>query len=900
MARDTRLFPYALTVEHRDNPLGLGESAPRLSWKVGGSGRDRRQSAYHVRVWEVNDGDEAARRPLWDSGAVAADHSVLIPYAGPRLVSRQRLIWTVQIQDEHGRWSPESEPARFEMGLLEATDWAAHWVTAGSRPGAPIEFAPAAARVLKPLPYLRTGFDVPARPLRARLYVTALGVYEPWLNGQRIGARRLAPGWSDYRRRLRYQTYDVTDAVRVGENRLGFILGEGWYAGYVGFGARRQHYGQEPALLAQCELVYADGRRQVIGTDASWQSASGPWLYSDLLMGEAYDARREREGWCEAGGPADGWEPVRPMPAPAVPITAERAEGVQVTEEVRPQAVWSVDEDTWLYDLGRNLVGVARLEVQGPRGTRVRLRFGEMLDADGRLYVENLRAAAATDFYILKGGAQETFSPRFTFHGFRYVEVTGFPGRPTLETLTVQVMESVCPPTGRLLTSSRLVNRLQQNIVASQRSNFLAVPTDCPQRDERLGWLGDAQVFCRTAAYNRNVAAFFTEWLETVGDSQSPAGAFPDVAPRLVDEADGAPGWGDAGVIIPWVLYQMYGDVGLLGDCFPRMRAWVEYIAAANPDGIWRVARHNDFGDWLSVGADTPKDLLATAYFAGDARILAQAARVLDDPVAADRYDRLYRRIREAFQTAFIKPSGRIHGETQTGYLLALALDLVPVHLAPAAVTHLAENLAAHDGLLTTGFLGVSLLAPELSRWGRDDLAYQLLLETRFPSWGYPIRHGATTIWERWDGWTRERGFQTPEMNSFNHYALGSVGEFLYREVAGIDTDPDAPGFARWRIRPHVHPALAWVRARYDSIRGPVGVSWRHTRDGGYTVSIEVPPNTTARVALPLDGGQRVWVSSRAGRRDAGFEQEPGEPRWAARDVGSGRHRFIVAAPTTA
>ena len=523
---------------------------------------------------------------------------------------------------------------------------------------------------------------------------------------------------------------------------------------------------------------------------------------------------------------------------------------MRVTEELKPVAVTQPMPGSYLFDLGQNMVGWARLKVQGPAGTVVRLRFGEMLSPNGTLYVDNLRGAKATDTYILSGNGAETYEPSFTFHGFRYVEVTGYPGEPSLDVITGCVLHSDIPRTGAFECSDPLVNQLVQNIDWGQRGNFLSIPTDCPQRDERLGWLGDAQVFVRTAAGNREVAAFFEKWMDDVADAQSPEGGFSDVAPRLVDFADGAPAWGDAGVIVPWTIYQMYGDTRLLQTHYSAMVRWINYLDGANPEHLWLNRRSNDFGDWLSIDDDTDKGVLATAYFAYDAWLMAEIAAKLGHAEDAARFSALFENIKAAFKAAYVSPTAEIKSGTQTAYVLALRFGLLPEPLRPLAAQHLVRAIEAKDWHLSTGFIGVGYLCPVLTEAGYADVAYTLLLNTTFPSWGYSITQGATTIWERWDGWTEDKGFQDVGMNSFNHYSLGSVGEWLQRYVAGIDLDPDTPGFARIRIQPRPDRRLSFVRASFESIRGRIQSHWTLENDQ-FTLRVTIPANTTATVILP-------------------------------------------------
>ncbi len=893
------LVPYDLATEYRRDPLGLDAPRPRLGWRLRGDGRGQRQTAYRVRVW-LADADPG--RPWWDSGVVGGREPV-VRYEGPALASRQAFVWTVAVCDERGQWSPESTPARWEMGLLASDDWSAQWIAAP--PWAAAADLPAgvppAARVLTPPALLRASLTLEAAPVRARLYATALGVYEAHINGTRVGRVRLAPGWTDYHRRVRYQVYDVTALLHEGPNVLGLVLGDGWYAGYLGFGGRRQLYGGTPAAFAQLEVDGPGGMRRVLATDGTWRARPGPILYSDFLMGEAYDARRavphwsagtdEPDGSDEAGG---AWMAVVEREAPAVRITADRDDGVVVAESVAPVAASRRGPRRWQFDFGRNLVGQPTLTAEGRRGTVLQLRSAEVLDADGQLYTANYRAAACSDMVVLAGGGRERFTPTFAYRGFRYVEVTADAALDAPPSVVVQVLESSTGPAGQFRCGLELVNKLQANILTSQRGNFVAVPTDCPQRDERLGWLGDAGAFAETAAYNRDVAAFFEGWLETVRDSQSEAGAFPDVAPRIVDEADGAPAWGDAGVIIPGVMHRMYGDDHMLAENYSAMRRWVAYIHAANPSGLWQQRRANDFGDWLAVDTSTDHTLLATAYYAMDVRLLARMAKRLGDTAAAQEYGALEARIRRAFQAAFLDSDGRLAHPTQTGCVLALHLDLVPSGARPAVARQLVSDIAGRGGHLSTGFVGTALLGPVLCEAGYSEVAYEILTQTTYPSWGYMIHHGATSMWERWDGWTASHGFQNPEMNSFNHYALGSVGAWLYGWVAGLRPDPSDPGFRSVVVAPYPDHRLGFVSASLLTPQGRLSVRWTQRRSGRLVLAVTVPPSTVATIHVPCGPSQQVWVRGRPASEVETLEMLPREARAMVCRVGSGSHRWVV------
>ncbi len=760
---------------------------------------------------------------------------------------------------------------------------------------------------LAPSPYLRRTFAVTRPVRRARLYATSRGLYEARLNGQRVGDALLAPGWTDYTARIQYQTYDVTGLLREGENALGAILGTGWYAGYLGFAGQYGLYGPRLHLLAQLHMEYDDGATETIASDGAWRAVTGPILYSDFLMGESYDARADLLAWDSPGYDDAAWASVAVADRDATPLVANRAEPVHVVGEVAPVAITRLDGGVSVVDMGQNMVGWARLRVTGATGTCVRLRFAEMRDAAGALYTENLRSARQTDTYILGGDGEDVFEPRFTVHGFRYVEVMGYPGDLTPDAITARVVGSDTPAVGTFACSQELVNQLQRNIVWGQRGNFLSAPTDCPQRDEHLGWMGDAQIFARTASCNADVAAFFTKWLTDVADAQSPDGAFPDIAPLLAlqgtDLSHGAPAWGDAGVIVPWTLYQVYGDTRVLAEHDEGMARWLSYLEAANPAGLWRHARGNDFGDWLALDGDdpsnafgsrTPKDLLATAYYAHDARLMSRVARTLGRAEDAARYEALFDTIKVAFMRAYVSDDGRVAGDTQTGYVLALHMDLLPGNLRAAAADHLVAKIRERDWRLTTGFVGVGYLLPVLTETGHADVAYRLLLNETYPSWGYSIRQGATTIWERWDGWTAERGFEDPGMNSFNHYSLGSVGEWLYRYVAGIDVDPARPGYEHILIRPCPGGGLTYARAAYDSVRGRI-VSARRVGDGVFSLYVTIPANTTATVFLPAANAVAIMEGDATLRDTEGVELLRVELLRVVLVVGSGAYDFRCA-----
>jgi alpha-L-rhamnosidase len=639
----------------------------------------------------------------------------------------------------------------------------------------------------------------------------------------------------------------------------------------------------------QLEIEYENGQIQKVVSDGTWKEKYGPLLESDFLMGETYDSRKEMPGWDTANFDDSSWA--------AVAVTEESeeigvvqaypSETVQKIMQIKPKKVSEPKEGVYVYDMGQNFAGWVRLKAGGRAGTKVVLRFAEMLNPDGTIYTENLRSARCTDTYILKGTGKEFWEPKFTFHGFRYVEVTGYPGKPGLDAITGVVIHSAIPVVGSFECSSPMVNQLYSNIVWSQRGNFIEIPTDCPQRDERLGWTGDAQIFIRTATYNMDVSAFFTKWLVDLEDAQSDEGAFPDVAPRKVAMGDGTAAWGDAGVICPWTIYEVYGDKRILERHYESMKKWISYLEKNSKD-LLRPAK--GYGDWVSIGSNTPKDVIATAYFAYSTHLVSKAAATLGKDYDANKYEGLFEQIKNAFNRAYVSEDGRIKGETQTCYLLGLYFDLLPEEKREPATRHLIEAIRKKDWHLSTGFVGLSYLVPTLTDTGHLDIAYRLLNNETFPSWGYSIKNGATTIWERWDGWTEEKGFQTPGMNSFNHYAFGSIGRWLFGSVAGIDTD--GPGYKRVIIKPMPGGGLDYAKASYKSINGKIVSDWRIDGDI-FTLNVAIPANTTAIVYVPASDIESVTEGGKpAANAEAVsfFRIENGRVVIA---VGSGNYRFV-------
>lgn len=739
-----------------------------------------------------------------------------------------------------------------------------------------------------PLPFLRKTFIV-ERPIRnAFLYVSALGTCEVRLNGRRVTEDYFIPGWSDFRKRVYYRTYEVTGLVREGENVLGVILNDEWYAGYCGGWGQRNAFGGEPRLSLQLHLELADGMEQIVVTDETWKASYGPLLEADFYMGETYDARREMPGWDTPGFDDKGWKPVTITEKIPLTLTSHPGPPIRKVMEISPKSVGEVRPGVFVFDMGQNMVGVVRLRVRGAKpGTKIVLRYGEVLNPDGTIYTANLRGARNTDIYICKGEPEEVWEPRFTFRGFRYVEMTGYPGTPPLDSVTGLVLHSDVPIVGEFECDHRLVNRLFENIVWGLRGNYLEVPTDCPQRDERQGWTGDAQIFVRTATYIADIAAFMTKWMRDLNDGQRKDGAYPDVAPAARTRY-GSPAWADAGIIIPFTLWRVYGDTRILERYYENMAHYIDYLLR-NSENFLRP--NIGYGDWVPAGAVTPKDVLATAYFAYVVRLMAEIAEALSRPEDARHYRELFEAIKTAFNNAYVRRDGRIKGETQTVYALALDLDLLPEDLRPSALHHLVTDIEERDGHLSTGFVGTRHLMLALTRMSRTDVAYRLLLQETYPSWLYTVRMGATTIWERWDSYTEDRGFQTPDMNSFNHYAFGSLGEWIFRALVGIDTE--TPGFKRFIIRPHLDTGLKAVRARYHSIAGAIEISW-HRGINEFRLNITIPPNTVATVYVPAESPDVVFEGGKPARDAEGVTFLRMEKDTAVFEVVAGRYEFIV------
>ncbi|MFH8251837.1 family 78 glycoside hydrolase catalytic domain [Microbacterium sp. B2969] len=836
-------------VEHHREALGIGESTPRLSWAVTSAPAGWRQAGYRV---------EISREGVVESFERNTADQVLVPWPSAPLASRERAEVRIAARGADGAWSPASDWTSIEAGLLAAADW-----TAGPI-GAIWNENPHSDRRRPAL--LRSEFSARPGIVRARLYATAHGVYQVELNGRRVGDDLLSPGWTVYRERLRYYTYDVTELVEPGANAIGAWLGDGWYRGRLGWrGGFRNLSGDDLSFLGQLELTYDDGTREVVATDTTWKAARSPIVASGIYDGEDYDAREELAGWSHAGFDDGEWSRVQLRRRDPATLVAPTGPPVRVTQEVHPVAVLTTPSGRRILDFGQNLVGFVRLRGSAPAGTTVTLRTAEVLQ-DGELYTRPLREAKSTDRYTFAGRRDgEEWEPRFTFHGFRYVEVDGWVGDLDAAVadgaLVARVIHTDLARTGWFESSDPLLNKLHDNVVWGMRGNFVDVPTDCPQRDERLGWTGDIQVFAPTASFLYDCSGMLSGWLRDLEAEQLPDGTVPWFVPVIPADTMWTPqrpgaAWGDAATVVPWTLYERFGDLGVLRAQYESARKWVDLQAEiSGPSRLWDTGFQ--LGDWLDPAAPphdpadarTDRHLVATAYFALSASLVAGMADALGDAESAARYGTLADEVRAAFVARYVDEHGRMTSDAQTAYALALRFDLLPEGLRDAAAERLAELVRDAGNRIATGFVGTPVLADALSAHGRLDTAYDLLLEQECPSWLYQVQMGATTIWERWDSMLPDGTVNSGSMTSFNHYALGAVADWLHRVVAGLA--PDAPGYRRIRFAPRPGGGLTSASARHVTPYGEAEIAWQLDEEG-LRVRVVVPVG--AEGVLDLEG----------------------------------------------
>lgn len=910
-------------VGHQTNPLGVDDAKPRLSWQIEGDAPGLAQTAYQILVATSPRLLEIGKADLWDSGEVKSSIAVA-NYAGKPLPSSTWIHWTVRTWagDKASEWSA---PQKFLTALI------------GSQPKQSfISFKDTSSfhnernkLHLPPARYYRGTFTPEKKIVRAIAHTTALGIYELHVNGQRVGDAYFAPGWTDYRKRIYYNTYDLTPLLQDGKNTIGAIVADGWYSGYLGYGklvgygphqTGRNIYGKTPSLMVETHVFYEDGTSEIIGTDTKWKTATGPETEADFLMGETYDARKEMPGWATASFDDSKWESailaqdngsiiepfsdaftknekrefgfVRPPVFEAYP-----SQPVRITQELAAKTVKQINPGTWIFDMGQNFAGNVRLKVKAEAGKTFVLRFAEMLHPDGRLMTENLREARATDTYIAKGDPNgETWTPRFTSHGFQFVEVTGFDTEPPLDTVTGLVVHSETKLTSSFECSDPVVNKIFQNAVWTQRANWIELPTDCPQRDERLGWTGDAQIYAASAAIHADVAAFFRKWLRELNEAVTKEGYYPSYAPYCFGHGGGVHGsaWSDSGVIVPHALWKATGDPSFFTAHWPTMTRFMEARKAHDPE-LKGKAFGAPWGDWLNLDDPTPHPYVELAYFAKTSQMMEEmaAAQGLKDEAA--KYRQWTETMRANFRTQHLKPDGTIQPESQSAYVLALDCGLLTDQAdRKKAGDRLAALIRSKAGEkntgMTTGFLGTKPLLPVLTDTGNLDLAVSMLQSRKYPSWGYEVKNGATTIWERWNSYTEEHGFggadgkMNAAMNSFSHYAFGAVTEWMMTTLAGIA--PAEPGYSKIKLHPHFPSAgatketetISWIKAHHDSPHGRISIYWKRQDDGSLLYEATIPPNTTAELTLPKTS---PW---------GGADATP-----VVQQLTPGSHRFVIA-----
>jgi alpha-L-rhamnosidase len=851
--------PSNLRCEYLTNPLGIDVTQPRFAWVLEHSERGEVQSAYQVLVAtsaEKLDHDEG---DAWESTKATSDDSTQVVYAGKPLESGHRYYWKVRYWDKGDHASAYSSPAWFETGLFSRDEWKGQWIGGATQ--------------------LRTRCGWPGPVARARAYIAGVGYYELRINGVRVGSSVLDPAWTTYDKRVLYATYDVTPYVRNGANVIGVMLGQGW------FGSR--------ALLFQLDVELANGSHVEVVSDTTWKAKNGPIVSDSLYNGEVYDARLETPGWDRIDFDDSSWSAAKTVPGPKGVISAEMMPPIRNVDTLVPLSMRTPKPGVYVYDMGQNMSGWAELRVRGPRGAAVKMRFAELADDDGSINRDNIRAAKASDTYILRGEGEEVYEPRFTYHGFRYVEVTGYPGTPSLDSIRGRVVHSAVEPIGSFVASKQILNQIQRLIRWSQLTNLFGIPTDCDQRDERQGWMGDAQVTAEEAMMNFDMAAFYTNFVRDIRDVQASDGTITDTVPHRYGSRPADPAWGTAFPLICWYMWQQYGDRRILEQNYESLKKYIEFLRSRAPDN---VLRYSYYGDWVAV-EHTPGEVVSDAYYYYDVEILRDIAGILGKSADSQGYAQLADQIRTAFNQAFLdSKTGTYANGTQTADALALFLGLVPSDHRGEVAEHLTNDITyGHNTHVTTGFIGVKVLMPALTEIGRSDLAYELAVQRTYPSWGYMVENGATTLWELWEN---KRG---PSMNSHDHAMFGSVGAWYYNALAGINVGADGAGYRHIRIEPQVVEDLHWVSATVETIRGTVSSSWTHS-PGEIKLEVTIPVNSDAKVVVPKEeemtpltvreGDRVVWQNGQFVPGDPGVTGASAIQGKVTFDVGSGHYAF--------
>lgn len=846
-----------LCLNYQEKLIGVTE-LPQISWSMSSDLRDTCQTAYQLQAAV----EESFDAYIYDSDWVQTEKSahIQLPSDCFPLTSGQHYFLRVRVKSNYGEESVWSSPALFVTGILQPSEWVSEFIS-----GETVQDKDDSKSTL-----LRGTFYIDKPIAAAYGFFTAQGLYKAYLNGKKIGTDELTPGWTSYNKRLLYQTYDISMALCQGENVLGAIVGAGWYKGKMGFLEERNNYGEQTSFLGQLLIRFTDGTSMIWGTSEEWLTQDGPIVFSEIYDGEIYDGRLERPEWLVKADSSkySDWKKAALVDVDKKILLPQPASRPTINERLAVQEILTTPQGDTVLDFGQNLTGWIECNVTAPAGKRIVLECFETLDKDGNVYQANLRTAKETLIYITKGEGEEHFCPSFTFQGFRYAKVTEYPNELKIENFTALVVHSQLATTGHFECSNPLLNQLQHNIKWSLKGNFLDVPTDCPQRNERVGWTGDAQIFCRTANFLVNAYGFFAKWLQDVAADQLPEGGVPHIVPDIVtgqlkvsedwllsQGTHSAAAWADVAVIAPWTLYLTYGDQAILNTQFESMKKWIDFMGDHAVDNIWNYKLQ--FGDWVALDAEegsyfgaTPNDLTCTAYYAYSTGLFAKICKILGKEQLAMDYQKKYEEIKLAYQQQFFSSEGELLVRTQTAHILSLHFDLVPEAWKAKIASGLVDLLNAHNGHLVTGFVGTPYFCQALSDNGYIDEAYDLLLQEDFPSWLYQVKKGATTIWEHWDGIKEDGSMWSPDMNSFNHYAYGAVGEWMYRNILGIEIDEQHPGYQHILVHPLINHRLDYAKGSYKSVYGRIAVAWKHLPNETIELQVTVPVNTTATVCL--------------------------------------------------
>jgi alpha-L-rhamnosidase len=850
--------PVDLRCEYLVNPIGVDTPRPRFSWVLEHSERGQGQTAYEI---VVSTSAAAENGDFWQSGKVNSADSTQVIYAGKPLAGGRTYYWKIRYYDKSGRMSPFSRVARFDTGLFSRDDWRGVWIGGKNE--------------------LRKEFRLEGKVARARAYICGLGYYEFRVNGHKVGRSVLDPAWTTYEKRALYVTYDITGHLETGANALAVMLGQGWF--------------KSTALLFQLNIELEDGRMVEVVSDPSWKAADGPVVSDSVYNGETYDARLENPGWDGPGFDDSAWGPAEKVSGPKGELSAQMMPPIRVVDTIVPLKLTAPRPGVYVFDMGQNFSGWAQLRVRGPRGAEVKLRFAEMIYDTGMLNQENLRGARAEDVYILKGQGEEVYEPRFTYHGFRFVELTGFPGVPTVDSLRGRVVHTAVEPVGSFACSKHVLNDVQRIIVWGQKTNLHSIPTDCCQRDERMGWMGDAQGTAEEAIYNFDMAAFYTNFLRDIRDVQDEKGTITDTVPHIWGSRPADPAWGTAYPLICWYVYQYYGDRRIIEDHYEGVKKYVEYLRTREENGL---VKFSYYGDWVAVDK-TPGNIVSSFYYYYDVRILSDMARVLGKEADAKLYSGLADKIMAAFHREYYDPKTRNYANgTQTANALPLFLGMVPESERGAVWGNLFDNIVyKNNSHLTTGIIGTKYIMELLSAQGNSDLAYDIAAQKTYPSWGYMIENGATTLWELW------QLRQGPSMNSHNHPMFGSVGSWLYKAVAGINLAPGSVGFEKVRIAPQMVRDLRYAAGSTRTPRGQVACSWSR-EERSIRLEAVVPVGSEAEVILPKfnlqnivikEGGRIIWDARGFHPGVEGIQKAEENQGLLIIQAGSGRYAFELS-----